>query len=178
MRALIVFESMFGNTQRIAEAVAGGLSGYAQVDLVEVGQAPIGIDAGLDLLVVGAPTQVFGLSSPNSREGALKQAPDGLASRGIGLREWLAALPGDAAQVPAAAFDTRLAKPAWVTGSAARGAAKRLRRRGHPMVAPAESFLVEGTPGPLRDGEVARARAWGARLGAKRAAATARGTTS
>lgn len=170
MRALVIFESMFGNTQQIAHAVAAGLSAHVQVDLVEVGgSGPV--DPDLDLLVIGAPTQAFGLSRVSTREGALKQAPNGIVSRGAGIREWLAGLAEDAPTVPVATFDTRFDKPVWLTGSAAHSAERRLRRRGHPIAGPATSFFVEGTPGPLREGEVDRARAWGERLGATLAAA-------
>ncbi len=177
MRALVVFESMFGNTQQIAHAIAAGLSPHVQVDVVEVAAAR-DIDPGLDLLVVGAPTHAFGLSRPSTREGALKQAPNGIVSRGDGLREWLTELDEDVPAVPAATFDTRLDKPTWLTGSAAHSAERRLRRRGHRIVAPAESFFVEETPGPLRAGEVDRARAWGERLGAALAAAGSLGAAS
>lgn len=174
MHVLVVYESMFGNTQQVAQAIAGGLATHAQVQLVEVGQAEPGL-GDVDLLVVGAPTQIQGLSKPGSRSSAAKQATDGLVSQGIGLREWLEKLPAAAAAVPAAAFDTRLNKSAWLTGSAARAAEKLLRKQHHPVAVKAESFLVTATPGPLIDGEVERARAWGEKLGASLASATSAG---
>ena len=128
----------------------------------------------VNLLVVGAPTQIMGLSKPNSRASAAKQATTGVVSQGIGLREWLDKLPADGAAVPAAAFDTRLNKSSWLTGSAARSAEKTLRKLHHPIAVKAESFLVAGTPGPLLDGEVERARAWGEKLGASLAPAGSR----
>ena len=65
----------------------------------------------------------------------------------------------------AAAFDTRFDKPAFLTGSAAKGIAKRLRQRGFELVAEPESFFVLGTEGPLKDGELERAAAWAVALG-------------
>ncbi|HEY7488457.1 MAG TPA: flavodoxin domain-containing protein [Streptosporangiaceae bacterium] len=169
MRVLVVYESMFGNTQQIAKAIAKGLASYGQVDIVEVGDAStVEPRNGHDLLVVGGPTHGLGLSRPGTREAAANQAANGVVSRRIGLREWLE-VAETPRQVPTATFDTRLDKPRWLVGSAARGVAKRLRRYGGRLVVAPESFLVKGTPGPLRDGEVERARRWGAALGAKRA---------
>lgn len=165
MRVLVVFESMFGNTERIARAVADGLAPHAEVELVEVGAAPADLGDGLDLLVVGAPTHGFGLSRPSSRESAAQRTEDGVVSARTGLREWLAALPGQAAiPVPVATFDTRFGNPRWLTGSAAQSAAKRLRERGCPLAAAPESFFVTATTGPLHEGEQERARRWGGTL--------------
>jgi hypothetical protein len=163
MRALVVYESMFGNTQVIADAIADGLSGCMRVDSVEVGAAPASIGDDVELLVVGGPTHAFGMSRQGTRQDAAKQAKEGLVvSTRVGIREWLADLEGHPGV--AAAFDTRISKPR-LPGSAARGAEKRLRRLGFRILAPATSFYVEGTVGPLLHGEGERARRWGERLG-------------
>jgi len=172
MRALVVFESMFGNTETIARAVAEGLAGSMGVEVVEVGAAPTAIAGDVDVLVVGGPTHALGMSRASTREEAAKQSEHGLVSAGIGVREWLEAVERSA-RVPAAAFDTRVAKPR-VPGSAAKAAARRLRRLGFPEAARAESFWVGGTPGPLLEGEVERARRWGEGLAAA-VAETSRG---
>ena len=164
MRALVIFESAFGNTQEIAQAIAEGLSAHMLVDVAEAGVAPDDLGHQLDLLVVGGPTQGFSMSRPGTRASAAKQASQGLVSPGIGLREWLARAQGVSFGA-AAAFDTRFKKPRWLTGSAARAAEKRLREIGYRIAAPAESFFVAGTTGPLVDGELDRARRWGNRLG-------------
>lgn len=167
MRVLLVYESMFGNTQKIANSIAEGLLRYARVDLVEVGDASTGpLDGDIDLLIVGGPTHARGMSRPSSRASAVKQAKDGVISARTGLREWLEALQPPKA-TPAAAFDTRLDKPGWLVGSAARGAAKRLRRAGCELIVAPRSFVVTGGEGPPRDGELERARRWGAALGAR-----------
>ena len=88
MRALVVVESVFGNTRRIAEAISSGLSAQIDVRLVDVAEAPTEL-AGVDLVVVGGPTHAFGLSRAGTRQSAAQQAEDGLVSSGIGLREWL-----------------------------------------------------------------------------------------
>src|SRR5687767_14509631 len=65
MRALVVYESMFGNTSAVATAIATGLSTRMGVDLVEVAAAPAALDAGVDLVVAGGPTHAFSMSRPN-----------------------------------------------------------------------------------------------------------------
>ena len=61
MRALVVFESMFGDTKAVADAVACGLAGEMRVRILEVGEAPVMVDETVDVLVVGGPTHAFGL---------------------------------------------------------------------------------------------------------------------
>lgn len=163
MRALVVYESMFGNTKEIAHAVGNGLSSYLRVDVAEVGTAETNVDD-VDLLVVGAPTHAFGLSRPSTRQDAARQGTGAIVSAGQGLREWLTCLTGPAKETFAAAFDTRVAKPR-VPGSAAHAAARRLQRAGFRKAAKAQSFYVVGTPGPLVNGELERARHWGDELG-------------
>jgi flavodoxin len=163
MDALVVFESMFGNTEAIARAVGEGLSTRMHTEVIEVGAAPIIIDGSIGLLVVGGPTHAFGMSRPGTRQTAAQQAGSNLVSKGNGLREWLAALRVESAAA-SGTFDTRIFKPR-VPGSAARAAAKRLRNLGFREVATAESFYVRGTDGPLIEGELDRARHWGEQLG-------------
>jgi hypothetical protein len=165
MRALVVYESTFGNTESIAQAIAAGLAEHLHSDVVEVGAVSDQAVDDYDLLVAGAPTQGFSLSRAGSRENAAKQAGKGPAPR-TGLREWLDSLPPARRGALAATFDTRFQKPRWLTGSAARAAAKRLDGRGYRLVVAPESFFVGHTEGPLQEGELERARAWGARLGA------------
>jgi hypothetical protein len=169
MAVLVVFESMFGNTKVIADAVAEGLAPHLPVQQVEVGTAPTVIGGQVELVVVGGPTHAFGLSRPGTRQSAAQQAEGGLVSAGIGLREWLLTLRKGSSDVAVAAFDTRISKPR-LPGSAAAAADKRLRRLGFRSVAPPTSFYVEGTTGPLMEGEAERARRWGAALAVELAA--------
>lgn len=166
MRAVIVFDSMFGNTHEIADAIAEGLVEYADVDLVSVDDALGTVGSDVDLLVVGGPTHGHGLSNRASRQASGKQTAQGAVSGRIGLREWLAGLAEPTRAVAASTFDTRFDKPAWLTGSAARQAAARLRRRGYRLIAPPASFYIDSASGPLRPGESDRARRWGEMLGA------------
>jgi hypothetical protein len=164
MRARVVYESMFGNTQAIAQAVADGLAASMSVDLEEVGTAATDVASDLDLLVVGGPTHAFGMSRERTRESAVIQTAGDVVSAGEGLREWLGAVNGGSRGVAAAAFDTRIDKPR-MPGSAAHGAEKRQRRLGFRVLVPAASFYVTDTSGPLVDGERERARRWGELLG-------------
>jgi flavodoxin len=168
MKTLVVYESMYGNTRAIAEAIATGIGPVGEVEITEVSAAPQTPPADVELVVVGGPTHAHGMSRPQSREAAAKDGP--IASRGIGVREWIegTAFPEG---VRVAAFDTRIGKAQWITGSAARSMTKLLRRHGFTGDVPTESFLVDHTLGPLRDGELRRAREWGAQLAARRTVA-------
>ncbi|UBU08769.1 flavodoxin family protein [Nonomuraea gerenzanensis] len=165
MDALVVYESMFGNTGQIAEAIAEGLATRLRVEVTEVAAAPAKVGPEVALLVVGGPTHAFSMSRASTRRSAAQQATRPLVSRGDGVREWLATLTTASAAIASAAFDTRVAKPR-MPGSAARGIAKRLRRLGVRAAAPAQSFYVTGTEGPLVAGELERARQWGESLAA------------
>jgi hypothetical protein len=161
MRSLVVYESWFGNTRRIAEEIAAALAHEGEVNLVTVDE-PLPPLEDVDLLVVGAPTHIHGLSSRRSREGALTQGAHG--EPGIGVRGWIDALPDGGCGPRAAAFDTRANKPVLLVGSAARGITRRLRERGYMLAAESQSFFVNGTPGPLEEGELERASEWGRTL--------------
>lgn len=166
-RAVVVHESLFGNTAAVAEAVAVGLrlQGF-EVTTTEVGDARADTALAADLLVVGAPTHAFSLSRASTRADAVRQgAPAERAS--TGLREWLAGLrPGEASRAPAVAvFDTRVAKVRRIPAAAGSAAARLLRQRGLRLVGKPMPFLVEDAQGPLRDGELERARDWGRALG-------------
>lgn len=168
--AVVVYESMFGNTEQVAQAVSDGLADHLQVQMVEVSQATAST-ALVDLVVVGGPTHAFSMSRPATREDAERQgATQGDASTGI--REWLSRLhAGPHAQL-VATFDTKVQRVRHLPGSAARAAAKVTTGLGYTSVAKAESFYVIGVEGPLAVGELARARAWGQELGLEAARRT------
>jgi hypothetical protein len=166
MRALVVFESMFGNTEKVAGAVAHGLQ-LVGVDtgLLEVSAAPPHLAADLDLLVVGGPTHAFGMSRASTRADAVRQgAPSERAT--TGLREWLESVEVDTEHAPMlAGFDTRATKVRWLPKAAGPSAAHAGRRRGLEQLARPCGFLVEDIRGPLVDHELERAVAWGRQLG-------------
>ncbi len=168
MRALVVYESMFGNTREVALAIADGIRKTMDVDALEVARAPSVLDASIALVVVGGPTHAHGLTTSKTRADAARRAGDhSVVSHGEGIREWLSFVePGPS--TAAAAFDTRIKGPAILWGSAARAADGALRRLGVHVVARPESFLVAGPSGALFDrlveGELDRARSWGERV--------------
>jgi hypothetical protein len=154
----------------VAERIAAGLrAAEFTAQAMAVGRVDAQALAGIDLLVVGGPTHVHGMSSEHSREAARHQAeregsglvldPDAV---GPGLREWFAGIVIPAG-VAAAAFDTRITGPAVLTGRASKGIAKHLRHQGARLDAHEESFLVD-REGRLCEGEADRAQTWGQTL--------------
>jgi menaquinone-dependent protoporphyrinogen IX oxidase len=171
MRALVVYESMFGNTHKIAKAVGESLRPNYDVEVRPAGTVSRAELERVDLIVAGGPTHVRGLSRPSTREGAHKQSEvpgSGLrlesGATGPGLRELFADVTG--LQADAAAFDTRVDKSPVLTGRASRKIARMLKRSGCSLVARPKSFLVTGKPSTLAPGEEARARSWGSNLAA------------
>jgi hypothetical protein len=170
MRALVVYESMYGNTHLIADAIGAGIGG--DVAVVAVDAATPELLSAAELLVVGGPTHVHGMSRPSTRASAVEVAEDPEKNLsldpdacGDGVREWLAAM-GDAANGHrAAAFDTRMQGPPAFTGRASKGIAKRLRHHGYDLVADPESFLVTKENELVAD-EEGHARRWGEQLAA------------
>jgi flavodoxin len=141
MKSLVVYESGYGNTERLARAIAEALHEHGESRVAPVGGLS-GPRAGeIDLLVVGAPTQSHGLPE--------------------GTREMLEGFPKGALEgMRALAFDTRYRGPRLVRGSAAKDIAGLLRHTGCHLLAPPESFFVRGEEGPLDPGEEYRAKAW------------------
>jgi hypothetical protein len=165
-QALVVYESMFGNTEQVAEAIGEGLRSKVEVEVVRVDRAPDVLPDSVELLVVGGPTHAFSMSRPSTRDGASAQGTVVMPSQ-VGIREWLDRLrPHDGTAV-FATFDTRVTKVRRLPGSAAKAAAKVLRRRRLGVVAESVSFFVEDSTGPLSEGELDRARAWGVSLAAR-----------
>ncbi len=167
MRALVVYESMFGNTRAVALAIADGIGTKMPVEAVEVGAAPTSLPPDVGLLVVGGPTHVHGMSTPRTRANAAERSGGELVSKGPGMREWLAEIHAGSG-VKAAAFDTRSNGPALLTGSAAKGAAKLLRRAGVGQCEQPRSFVLDGVTDQLTHRipaqELDAARAWGVGL--------------
>ncbi|GAA0997701.1 flavodoxin family protein [Subtercola frigoramans] len=162
MRALVVYESLWGNTEQVARAIASALESTMSVELVDSDAAPPTVD-GYDLLVVGGPTHAFSMTREATREGAVKQNGAPRAPK-RGIREWIAQLPADELhlseqRLPAITFDTRVDAPR-LPGSAAKGARHELRSLGFDVRIKPQSFHVHGYGGPLIDGEIRRATDW------------------
>ena len=171
MRAVIIYESMFGNTHAIADAIAKGLEPLDNVVVVPMGEAGRERLDDADLLVMGGPTHFHGMSRPRTRKraAATAQKPKNdlvldRDAQGPGLRDWLTSLGHGHTKV--AAFDTRFKGPAVLRGRASRTISRKLRRHGFEMVAKPESFFVT-LENRLQPGEEARAQEWGKRLAAR-----------
>lgn len=147
MNTLIVYDSQYGNTERIALSIADTLRAYGQVRAVRVDPAQPIVPQGPDLLIVGSPTQGW-RPTPATQSFLNRLSHEQL--RGVAV----------------ASFDTRFQKPRWLTGSAAVQIAKAFQRIGISLLMPPESFFVDGSEGPLVAGEVDRAATW-ARMLAK-----------
>ena len=177
MRAVVIYESMYGNTHKIADAIGRGLAPENEVTVVPVAEATADLLGKADLVVAGGPTHIHGMSGARSRQAAAEAAhKDGSGltlephAQGPGLRDWL----GTVGHIHgcSAAFDTRMAGPAMLTGRASKAIAKLLDRHALTEIAAAQSFLVT-KDNHLRPGEEDRAEQWGRELAAKLPAATA-----
>lgn len=147
MKALVIYDSLYGNTEQIAKAIGGGLGTEAKA--VRVGQASAADFASYDLIVIGSPTQ-GGRPMP-------------------AMKAFLDNMPADALKnKKAAAFDTR--GKTWIVkifGWAATRIAEALTAKGAVLVALPEGFFVKATKGPLVDGELERAAAWAKDIAAR-----------
>jgi hypothetical protein len=160
MKALVVYESMWGNTGKVAEAIADGIRETCPAEVVDVEQAPAEPGTDVSLVVAGGPTHAFSMSKSGTRAQAHRQGAT-QGSEAVGIREWLDALPGGHHAQTIATFDTRVGKVRHMPGSAAKKADKVASRHGYQRADHAHSFFVADTDGPLLDGELDRATHWG-----------------
>jgi hypothetical protein len=160
MKAVVVYESLWGNTAAIARAIAEGIGPDAVALTTDAAPAESIGDA--DLVVAGAPVLGLSLPSDEIRESVARGAADAPAPPDLAhpsLRSWLESLPPGHGR--AAAFETRVW---WSPRGATGDIEQRLGSAGYRRVAKAHQFVVTGRYGPLRDGEVERARRWGQEL--------------
>lgn len=172
MKALVIYESIFGNTKEIAHAVAKGLQDEFEVEVAEVSE-PHSEPEQADLFVIGGPTHVLSMSKDATRaDGRKKSEKEGLEpiSMGDGIRELLERLPEGRHRPLVATYDTSIKKWWLPVGSAAKSASKGLKKKGFEAVINAEQFKVAGMKGPTEPGEIERAEQWGREL-ANRASA-------
>jgi len=162
MKAMVVYGSLYGNTAAIGEAIAQALADHGlEVEAGPDSRIEPSETAGVDLLVVGGPTHAHGMSWTGTRKTAATDAknPYPEPTADPGLRGWMNRLPPGRGRL-GAAFDTRFDKAASITGSAARGIARRFEAHAFRAVVEPESFFVTGD-NHLQDGEIDRARLWG-----------------
>jgi len=160
MKAVVVYESLWGNTAAVARAIAEGL-GEGAVALTTDAATAEAI-SGADLIVAGAPVLGFRLGTDEVRDSIARTEADAPLPPDLAhpsLRSWLDALPRGSAAC--AAFETRIW---WSPRGATGDIEQRLVRAGHRLASKAQKFVVKDTYGPLRDGELERAQSWGAEL--------------
>jgi hypothetical protein len=167
MKAFVVYESLWGNTAAVARAIAEGIGPEATA--LSTAQASAEAMAGVTLIVAGAPLLAFRLPTDSIRKSIGRdrkhaQRPPDLSNPS--MRSWLDALPKGSGC--SAAFETRFR---WSPGSATGAIARGLQKAGYRRIARDHRFIVKGTYGPLREGELERAKAWGAELARSASAA-------
>jgi hypothetical protein len=160
MKAVVVYESHWGNTEAIARAVAAGFGPEAEALTTDQASGAVLLDA--DLVVAGAPLIAFGLPSDKMRGGIAAEsakAPTPPDLSHPSMSSWLDNLSRGHGR--SASFETRMRwSPGGATGAIDRG----LEAAGYRSVGKGHRFLVKGKYGPLRDGEIELARQWGAEL--------------
>jgi flavodoxin I len=155
MKALVVFETYFGNTEKIALAIGNALGSGEEAATLKATDVKPDQLAGIDLLVVGSPTRAFHQTK--------------------GVTNFLKSIPaGKLSGIEVAAFDTRVSLEevnsklltglAKAFGYAAEPIAAKLKRKGGELAAEPEGFIVKGTEGPLKEGELERAADWARKL--------------
>jgi flavodoxin I len=141
MKVLIVYDSVYGNTEKIARAIAEVITPSNEVKVLQAGEVNPSELEPIELLIVGSPTHAGGPTPP--------------------IQDLLNKVPKFTQSINVAAFDTRSqSKFARVFGNAARRIASNLERKGGVLIMSPEGFLVTGTKGPLKEGELERAAAW------------------
>lgn len=142
MKILIIYDSVFGNTEQIAQAIGNALGSQEDVKVLRVSNVQPEQLTGLNLLIIGSPTHA-GRPTPAIQDFLNKVTEP--VTRGINV----------------AAFDTRIsARLVGIFGYAAGRIADRLKRNGGILIASPEGFFVKGKEGPLKEGELERAASW------------------
>ena len=160
MKAIVVYESYWGNTASVARAIAEGIGSGAQA--LTTTEATSAVIADADLIVAGSPVIAFSLPNEKMRESIrLKpgKAPTPPDLSHPSLQSWMAGLSKGKGRF--AAFETRVKmSPGGATPKIIKG----LEEAGYAPIGEAQRFIVKGKFGPLHDGELDRARQWGAEL--------------
>ena len=151
MKVLVIYDSVFGNTEKVAQAIGNALRSQENVEILHVSDVKPEQLTALNLLIVGSPTRGF--------------RPTGA------IKHFLKSIPADGLKgVKVAAFDTRMSMEdvnsrilhflVNIFGYAAKPIAEKLRKKAGELVIAPEGFIVKGTKGPLKEGELERAAAW------------------
>jgi flavodoxin I len=143
MKGMIIYDSVYGNTEEIAQAIGTALSSQMDVEVIRVSDVNTANLTGLNLLIIGSPTH--GGSPTEAIRDFLKDLSESVIH-----------------DLNVAAFDTRLStRLVKIFGYAAGKIASNLKKKGGILIAPPEPFFVQGRKGPLKEGELERAASWG-----------------
>jgi flavodoxin len=154
MKALVVYDSVFGNTEKVAQAIGSAMASQASVEVAQAEACAAERLLGLDLLVVGSPTRGF---RPTEAVTALLKGLTAKSLKGVKVAAFDTRLSADDMESAAARFFINTG------GYAAKRIADRLKKAGAELVLPPEGFYVEDTEGPLKPGELTRAAEWATR---------------
>jgi flavodoxin I len=155
MKSLILYDSYFGCTEKIAKSIENSLQNYDKVELCQIRKATQQMLEGLNFLIIGSPTRGFRPSKS--------------------VIDFLNSIPSKSLKgVKAASFDTRIELETIKSGIlryivdksgyAAKTISKTLKKKGAEIIAAPEGFIVTGEQGPLKEGEIERAREWAKNL--------------
>jgi flavodoxin len=141
MKTLVVYDTQFGNTEKVAQVIGQALACAGEIRVVPLTEVDRVDLTGVDLLVIGGPTQAHRARKP--------------------LRDWVERLSQDGlGRLDVAVFDTRLSWPAFLSGSAAHSIAHIFQRHNKRLLVPTESFIMEESEGPIAEDELERAAKW------------------
>jgi flavodoxin I len=144
MKILIVYDTLYGNTEKIARSIGGAFTG--DVKILKVGEANVSEMDSVDLFIVGSPTQ--GGRDTKPMQEFITQIPEATVRR-----------------LKIAVFDTRLAtKLVKLFGYAEQRINSALKSKGATFIVPSAGFTVKSAKGPLLDGELEKAAAWGKKI--------------
>lgn len=155
MKSIVIYDSMYGNTEKIAQAIGKALQAKGTARVISIKEATVNDVNGIDLLLVGSPTQAFNMLPA--------------------VKSWLKSLPkGSLSGIKVAAFDTRMdvkkVNNKFLTfmesfsGYAAEKIGKQLVNKGGSQIVKPEGFFVDGSEGPITTGELERSEAWARKL--------------
>ena len=152
MKVLIVYDSVFGNTEKIAQVIGNAMGSQAEVNILRVGNVKQENLRGLDVLIVGSPTRAFKPTKEiiNFLNGFPKNGLKGVKVAAFDTRFTMSAIE-ESRVLP---FFVRL------FGYAAKPISNRLKKKGGELIIPPEGFFVEGVEGPLKEGEIEHAASW------------------
>jgi flavodoxin len=163
MKVLIVYDSVYGNTEQIAQAIGHAFGSQEDVEVLRVGHVEPEQLTGLKLLFVGSPT--YGFRPTPAINNLLGRIPmNGL--RGVQVAASDTRISMNDIDPPIMRFMGRFVVKLF--GYAAKPIADGLRKKGGELAIPPEGFFVEGTEGPLKEGELERAADWAKQIVATR----------